>query len=411
MRTPTKAPATGAAAADRPEPSWPRDPFPLAPVPASILAEREAERRNHARRRGYFKTACPEIDDHVLLGGLETGHVVGLSAEEESFGVALGLQVLSRALLEHPRSRALVITPKPAGVILRSLRDAVGAELAHEGVAPADMDLRLRTALDSVMLSCVFDMDGLWEVLADLEREGDSRPRPRPSSRPASQEEEEDAASEIQDSEDEGLWSPPPSPPPPPPCFILLTHFSSLLTSLFTQRARPAAHADLSLLSSRLRHLSRSLPSRPLVLILNSTTSSTDSNAPEPARRPRPSAPAGGRPLDPSLRSIFNPPPLHIPGYVSASSRRNKPSFGLVFTQLLDLHLLASRIPRTRGDAEDALGGAAPEATFVTVVEVLLDGMGLWTGSLGKRQSREQRWAAVHVDAGRVVDAFGRPEA
>lgn len=70
---------------DRPQPK----PFPLAPVAASILAERETERRNHLRQLGYFKTACSEIDDYVLLGGLERGHVVGLSAEEESFGVAV----------------------------------------------------------------------------------------------------------------------------------------------------------------------------------------------------------------------------------------------------------------------------------------------------------------------------------
>ncbi|KID89553.1 hypothetical protein MGU_03600 [Metarhizium guizhouense ARSEF 977] len=377
-------------------------PFPLAPVAASILAERETERRNHLRQLGYFKTACSEIDDYVLLGGLERGHVVGLSAEEESFGVALGLQVLSRALLE-PRQRALVITPKPAGVILRSLRDGVAAELAHEGVAPGDVEPRVRASLDCVMLSCVFDMDGLWEVLAELDRRGRASPPPEGGRVPPS------PASEIQDSEDEGPSPPPSAAESPPPSVILVTHFSSLLTSLFARRERPAAHANLSLLASRLRHLSRSLPSNPLVLILNSTTSSTDPHGPEPGRHPSVTA-AAGRPFDPSLRSIFNPPPLPIPGYVPISSRRNKPSFGLVFTQLLDLHLLASRIPRAAEDAEVALGSTALEARFVTVVEVLLDEMGLWTGRMGKRPNREQRWAAVQVDGGRVVDAFGKQE-
>ncbi|EFY93031.1 hypothetical protein MAC_00814 [Metarhizium acridum CQMa 102] len=367
---------------DRPQPQ----PFPLAPVAASILAERETERRNHLRQLGYFKTSCSEIDDYVLLGGLERGHVVGLSAEEESFGIA----------------RALVITPKPAGVILRSLRDGIAAELAREGVvAKEDVERRARTSLDCVMLSCVFDMDGLWEVLAELDGKG-GRASGRGPSPPVS---------EIQDSEDEG-----PSPPdagaesPSPPSVVLVTHFSSLLTSLFARRAGPAAHANLSLLSSRLRHLSRSLPSSPLILILNSTTSSAHSHGPEPSRhRPYPAA-AGSKPLDPSLRSIFNPPPLPIPGYVPTSSRRNKPSFGLVFTQLLDLHLLASRIPRTAEDAEVALGSTALEARFVTVVEVLLDEMGLWTGRTGRRPNREQRWAAVQVDGGRVVDAFEKQE-
>ncbi|TWU74387.1 hypothetical protein ED733_002203 [Metarhizium rileyi] len=366
------------------------NPFPMAPMPASILAEREAERRNHLVQLGYLKTACPEIDDYVLLGGLERGHVVGLSAEEEAFGMA----ILSRALLEHASLRALIVTPKPAGVILRSLRDGIRAELVHEGTPAGVVEQRVAATLDSVMLSCVFDMDGLWEVLADLDAER------KPPSPPV-----EDAAAEIQDSQDETSSSSP-SPPaesPSTPSLILITHFSSLLTSLFTQRAGPSAHASLSLLSSRLRHLARSLPSHPLVLVLNATSSS-DPRGAESGNRPS----AAARPLDPSLRSIFSPPPLPIPGYVSTSARRNKPLFGLVFTQLLDLHLLASRVPRTRADAEAALGTSAPRTAFVTVVEVLLDEMGLWTGAMGRRPSREQRWAAVQLSAGRVVDAFGK---
>jgi hypothetical protein len=278
----------------------------------------------------------------------------------------MGLQVLSNAVCAN--QRALIITPKPAGVILRSLRDSITGLVGDEPE-------RARRHLDSVMLSCVFDMDGLWEVLADLDRR----------------------TPEIQDSQDEA--TPPPPPPVDGPAVILITHFSSLLTSLYTQRTKSAAHETLSLLAARLRSLSRALSSCPLILILNSTADSH-----EPAGRRA----ASSKPLDPSLCSVFNPPPLSIPGYVPASSRRNKPSFGLVFTQLLDLHLLASRVPRTK---EDSAGAAPGKARFVTVVEVLLDEMGLWTGSMGRRLNREQRWAAVDVKDGRVVDAFARRQA
>lgn len=61
--------------------------FLLDPVPASILAEREAHRRNALRELGCCKTGCPELDDYVLLGGFERGCVVGISAEDEEVGV------------------------------------------------------------------------------------------------------------------------------------------------------------------------------------------------------------------------------------------------------------------------------------------------------------------------------------
>ena len=82
----------------------------------------------------------------------------------------------------------------------------------------------------------------------------------------------------------------------------------------------------------------------------------------------------------------------------------------MVFAKLLDLHMLASRVARTRDDEEGYYLGKTSrgEGRFVTVVEVLLDEMGLWTGKLGTRPCREQRWGPVDVEGGRVVDAFGK---
>lgn len=249
---------------------------------------------------------------------------------------------------------------------------------------------RVKACLDRVMLSCVFDMDGLWEVLSDLDRRAGSSPLRRQDSR------------EIQDSEDEGSpLSTPHADKPSEPSLILITHFSTLLTSLFTQRAKDSAHTNLHLLSSHMRHLTRNLASNPLILILNSTTSPTDSTTTQTQST---------RPLDASLRSVFNTAPLPIPGYVPSNTRRNKPSFGMVFAQLLDLHMLASRVARTRDDEEGYYLGKTSrgEGRFVTVVEVLLDEMGLWTGKLGTRPCREQRWGPVDVEGGKVVDAFGK---
>ncbi|KAK2590226.1 hypothetical protein QQS21_012087, partial [Conoideocrella luteorostrata] len=164
--------------------------FPLSPVAAIVVAERESERRNHLRQLGPCRSGCGELDDYVLLGGFERGSVVGVSAEEESTGLALGLQILSKELVNEAHGarngngdgsssfKALLITPRPVGELLRSLRNSLGVEVARRrglGSEEKGEGRRIvKDSLDRVMLSCVFDMDGLWEVLADLD---DGHPR------------------------------------------------------------------------------------------------------------------------------------------------------------------------------------------------------------------------------------------
>ncbi|KAJ4386571.1 hypothetical protein N0V93_009469 [Gnomoniopsis smithogilvyi] len=217
------------------------------------------------------------------------------------------------------------------------------------------------------------------------------------------------------------------------PDIILITHMSTLLSSLFHQREKATAHQTLQLLASHLRYLARSTEhGGPLIMILNSTTTS-ESNVAAPAQHhdrdgPPLPPPSGGpstpnKPLDPTLRSIFNPPPLPVSGlpyhYDTPHSRRNKPSFGLIFTQLLDLHLLCTKIPRTRADAEALYAPTSPgtrkAVEYVWAVEVLLDGIGVWEGREhvleGRpRRFRDQRWGAVEVKRDvmglRIVDAF-----
>lgn len=61
--------------------------FELEPISAAVLCRRETKRRDALAKRGPVKVGCPEVDDYVLVGGLERGSVVGLSAESEQMGL------------------------------------------------------------------------------------------------------------------------------------------------------------------------------------------------------------------------------------------------------------------------------------------------------------------------------------
>lgn len=426
----------------------------------------------------------------MLLGGFERGSVVGISAEDEDgVGVTLGLQVLVCSLLDKVVQKVQIVTPKPPSTIVVLLKNSITAELKARGItAPSEIAAQGRECLDRILLSRVFDMDGLSEVLADLDNavapgaeehvlhkpEGDeARPTEEKTAKTQAQDDDvpkdlvdepqsPSVVAEIQDSQDEDEALSPSQPletPPQPeelheeqkseaaasdeqskrdsssikdttaaaaaaaaaannnvstsatPDIILITHFSSLLTSFFTQRDNSVAHATLRLLASRLRRLSRTLPSNPLILLINSTdsgaassttTTTTTTTTAAAAHSseydiPPPDQPATQKPsVDPTLRSIFNPASDasghgHAGGY-----KPNKPTFGLVFTQLLDMHLLCTRAPRPGKTA-------LPRA--LTVVEVLLDDIGVWEGKGGVRKRREQRWTVVAPYNGRIIDA------
>ncbi|KAF4928177.1 hypothetical protein CGCVW01_v002133 [Colletotrichum viniferum] len=533
--------------------------FPIEPVSADVLLRRETKRRDALKKRGPVRVGCREVDEYVLMGGgLERGSVVGVSAESEQMGLMISLQAVATELCgsEGEMSRAMVVTAQPPAAILPALRDAVKAELAARSVTGAEVRGRLVSCLERVSITRVFDLEGLCEVLGDLDIPPGSPVSeaplvPEPEVLLASQGQEEEVASpeperitlpdlkpayespqrrpvrtEIADSEEEddisdgkdgdvsdgkdndineekddeapapssselSDLSPPPSsmasmlatpdaavvpedkeesdshddpdakqeekPPTPreqpvddqnrsrsprrepepepsaPPDIILITHFSTLMTALFTGRDRASAHDGLQSLSAFLRYLSRSLSSSPLIMLLNSTSSSKSKTLTEPPPMPPSEAPAppderssssSSKPLAATLRSVFNPPQLDIPGYAGhVAARRNKPTFGLVFAQLLDLHLLCTKVPRTREDAERLYappdrgdGGGGGSVRYTWVVEVLLDELGVWEegAAPGGRKCREQRWTAVDVRAGRVVDAFegaeGRPK-
>lgn len=229
------------------------------------------------------------------------------------------------------------------------------------------------------------------------------------------------------------------------PDMVIITHMSNLLSTLFQQRDKSTAHQTLQLLSSHIRYLSRA-PEHggPLIMLLNSTTSSSlssdkanptvpdrDYRPPPPPPADNPSLPAPrNKPLDPTLRSIFNPSPLPVSGlnyaHDTPHSRRNKPSFGLIFTQMLDMHFLCTRLPKTRDDAEALYAPtetgdstANKSVAYGWVVEVLLDEMGIWKSRTAveegqTRRSREQRWGAVEIRRSKkgvaIADLLGKKD-
>ncbi|KAK2075307.1 hypothetical protein P8C59_009442 [Phyllachora maydis] len=341
----------------------------LDPVPASLLAARETARRDGCMRKGTIRTGCAEVDETVLLGGFERGCVVGVSAEDDRFALQLGLQSIAHALVAAPAAAApaaRIITTQATAALAPALRACVVAQLLvqqqQQQQQQQDVDARAKALLRRVSLSRVFDVQGLWEALRELEHEAG-----------------------------------------PAPDVILITHMAGLMKALFAAH-KASAHATLQRLASHLRQAARAPPrGGPLVMVLNATGAAS----PGPA-----STTAAAKPLDPTLRSIFDAPP----------ARRSRPAFGLVFTQMLDMHLLCTRVPRDRADAQAVAGassggGVASGARFVWVVECLLDEIGVWEEEEEEqgreerarkgRRCREQRWGAVDFDGEyRLVDAF-----
>jgi hypothetical protein len=208
----------------------------------------------------------------------------------------------------------MVVTTLPTTVLLPKLRKALVGQVSVLQGGLQDLQARVRGCLERISIARVFDMQGLAEVLGELEgavSEADARLPPVPVQEvevgqkpdlPAKEEAkgQRQQRIEIMDSEDEGgLSSPEPSPPPNPspqpdthhnatpqapedtpspalPDLILITHTSTLINALFTGRDQDTAHNTMHYLSSRLQALTRppSHPSSaPLVMFLISTTS------------------------------------------------------------------------------------------------------------------------------------------
>ncbi|GAB1311732.1 hypothetical protein MFIFM68171_01942 [Madurella fahalii] len=410
---------------------------PLQPVPASELLDHELARKEQLRKKGNLMIGCRELDEYVLLGGFERGSVVGVSAEEEDIGLSIGLQTAANLVAER-LGKALIITTLPVTVLLPKLQKLLVSSLQED---PRNLKTRVQECLERISISRVFDIEGLWQVLGELEETSERMPLPvtqgtetGPKRDAATSEQRVQQRTEVQDSEEEDSLSLSESPHPqsptaqprdgssrysePPrsslPDLILITHTSALLSTLFAARDKPTAHETTALLSSHLQYLTRSPAfGNPLVILLNSTTSPLSQGHDDIVTITANDEPRQAKFPEPTHSSIFSPPPqvTYPPGH---TFQRNKPSFGQVFAQMLDLHLLCTRVPRTNEDAAAAVAGLGLEfVSYVWVVEVLLDEIGVYERTdfddYGVRRNREQRWGAVDVDelkGGRVVDAL-----
>ncbi|KAK1780010.1 hypothetical protein QBC45DRAFT_410091 [Copromyces sp. CBS 386.78] len=370
------------------------------------------------------------------------------------------------------KAKAMIITTLSTTSLLPRLRLALVSEarvlLQGNGNAQQVERAKIKSCLERVLVARVFDAEGLREVLRELEEEDTSSNKQKTATDMlGSSSADKSAGTEGGRGGGAGQEQKADSNASPLPSLILITNTSYLLNTLFARNKtgsdRFAAHNSAVQLSDQIRGLSRR---GPLVMLLNSTISPVSSNSTSSMFDDDNNNRGSKQPDLSIMRSIFNPPPpAPMEGAVgvmaglvgqqqpagvapasyrgggghggygnhfqqqhqtqpqtataaaAAASRRNKPSYGMVFSQMLDLHLLCTRVPRGRSRQGGGYG------RYVWAVEVLLDELGVYEGLEGvlgetgegegkrkglTRRSREQRWGAVEIEqgSGRVVDAF-----
>ncbi|KAK5656220.1 hypothetical protein OQA88_4981 [Cercophora sp. LCS_1] len=488
----------------------------LSPLPASTLLDRELARKRRLKERGNVLTRCKDLDEYVLLGGLERGCVVGVSAEEEDTGLLIGMQTVASLLAKVDNGsspKVLIVTTLPTSVLLQRLREVLVSQIVEREGGLRNVQGEVRRCFERIEIARVFDFEGLWEVLRELdaavgedveggdEADGEGqetamspveveepelptlpslRPEggnvksetvasaapssspssslpptpspPPPSSSPLSppplspplepdspseqdveepeelqleaiaeperlltpeprlRPEKDEGPAQVAPDAEEQKQKPPLDEPPPSqsPDLILVTHVSTLLNTLFTGRDMSTAKERVRQMSSQLHQLSHSsVHGNPLFMLLNSTTvpyqaeNTTGGNISTRPPPPDPVEQYGGRP-NPTLWSMFSTGSARGGGCGEAQPQ--KPAYGEFFTQLLDLHLLATHVPNSKV--------AGREKGCVWVVEVLLDELGVYEfgeDDVVTRRCREQRWTAVEVEHGsgkKLVDAY-----
>ncbi|KAJ4363751.1 hypothetical protein N0V85_009315 [Neurospora sp. IMI 360204] len=241
--------------------------LPLQPTPASLLLSQDPRLTQRLQNRnGFFSTGCRELDSHILLnggglnggglgGGFEGSCVVGLSCEEEeTIGLAIGLQVIARMVLlssdeSKAKAKAMIITTLSTTSLLPRLRLAVVSEaralLQGNGNGQQKQVDRgvIKSCLERVLVARVFDAEGLREVLRELEGNEAGSSSEEQEKHPQQQQQQwrrrqgNDMQEENEQSHDggENSSSKKNSKNGHLPDLILITNTSHLLNTLFTR--------------------------------------------------------------------------------------------------------------------------------------------------------------------------------
>ncbi|RAL59070.1 hypothetical protein DID88_008988 [Monilinia fructigena] len=395
------------------------------PVPAlALLADQllGLEERQRARFSegddglSRIKTGCLEIDNYVLCGGknesdggFERGVVVGLSAadgDESLGGRLISLNLIASVLLQHVdlvnavrntqnKSRKTV---KPKVMVI----DTTGSfslPLLVKVLKSRILKMRheMRNGNDASENLDIFDNSD--EIEIHKQEISNNIPPQEAAYGERRAESLHKLPDEIGDSEDEDidLLTPPPvetashvsNDLETNPEILIIDNMHYLISHLFTHSEKTSAHNLLCLLSRALHTLAHT---QNILTILHNSTISTKINFTKPGTR---------QPPPPAIQSIF-------------TFTAQKPSLGRVFDEFLDLHVMVSKVPKLREDAEVLYGqdeNLQNEVSHCLVFEVLRDECPVLgkDRALGRRfADREQRWGLfeISIEGTGLVDAF-----
>jgi hypothetical protein len=335
-----------------------------------------------------------------------------------SFPVSLLAKVLRARIIS---SRAASTT----AAVQTANYDISGQSLA---VTDEEVEKGVQRCLEMVAISRVFDIEGLWEVLGEVGRDGtshDDSDTPVSTHDPKTTERSPQRPTEIADSEAE--LTPEAATPLPPSQnkteqdpgieIIIIDNITHLITSLLARKEKSEAHDFLTLLSLTLHTLTHT---RNILTLLHNSTVPTKSSASTSNYAYRTTTSN----LTTSRNQNHQSRQPQIPTSIFPSNT-TKPALGQIFTQFPELHLFISKLPKGKGDAEILYGHdedsvsvlqGSGNVKYCFVVEVLKDetpnlgmqgerdkgegkGLDREDGKGKKFGWREQRWTAVDVTA------------
>ncbi|KAF2200117.1 hypothetical protein GQ43DRAFT_441887 [Delitschia confertaspora ATCC 74209] len=383
-----------------------------------------------------LRTGIKSVDD--ALGGAfgrEEGAVVGISGERGVGKTGLSLSLVTSLLLHPPSSASCAAIIDTTGnfdvfriytfLLLRLQSDAELLNQLRKGEEMESVEDVAAKVLERVKIMRVFDFEGLMEAVEEVREELNGGSKSKNIHQEATiiatpvQEEDEPKVvkptrkevigdSEDEDDDDDMLFNcntdakpivtpPPPNPEPAeqekqeqdeaPISFVLINDISSAITPMMKNNYVQAS----TLLATFLRILAHLTHTHGLTTILLNPAypirptpaqqppaqnkEPSDYNNPNPYPAPHPQEPPPRPPQQQQLISIFASNAVH-------------PALYTILPQFLDLHLLVSRLPKRKRDAQAFYGqimsrnaAGTGGAEMVSVVEVISD---RWDGRVGQ---------------------------